>query len=106
MLGMYAPSFVTGKGRETRVAPGGGGGRRALRRRRRACATGAPSRTTLAASSFGRRVEPVLRRRDRGGGKVSLRVSASLGGGAAERASAQNVQAAADVAAFAVAGAA
>ena len=109
MLGMYAPSFVTGKAVAKRgwrpVAAAGAAlfvAAGAAMRDGRSVAHYAGGQLTLGVAwnlCFVAATAEV--------GRVSLRVSASLGGSAAERAkSAQNVQAAADVATFAVAGAA
>jgi len=109
MLGMYAPSFVTGKAVAKRgwrpVAAAGAAlfvAAGAAMRDGRSVAHYAGGQLTLGVAwnlCFVAATAEV--------GRVSLRVSASLGGSAAERAkSAQNVQAAADVVTFAVAGAA
>lgn len=109
MLGMYAPSFVTGKAVAKRgwrpVAAAGAAlfvAAGAAMRDGRSVAHYAGGQLTLGVAwnlCFVAATAEV--------GRVSLHVSASLGGSAAERAkSAQNVQAAADVATFAVAGAA
>ena len=104
MLGMYAPSFVTGKAVAKRgwrpVAAAGAALFVAAARR---CATGAPSRTSGSQLAGSRGT--VLRRRDRGGGKGVLRVRL-VGGSAAERASARTCRRRRTAWPFAVAGAA